>query len=168
MFKAIFEDDDDEEEDEEEIPVEIDDTENESLPEEDTINARSSAMEISTIPSSISGINLKEVNKYLELNDDKVEAERSEKILFKKPPHTKPAEPVSIAARFTSLVKNLVDTKTAASSTESSDSSSGSDIYEEVSICKKSSTDNKKKKKKKKHHHKKKSSKKSHKKIDTH
>ena len=58
MFKAIFEDEDDEEEEEEEIPVDDkDETDNESMPEKDSTGGRSSAIEILTIPSSISDIN---------------------------------------------------------------------------------------------------------------
>ena len=175
MFKAIFENDEDENEDEEEKfnkdeEIEID----EDVQEIEPIKKVEPTKNLITIPSSISGINISEVNKYLRPGkDDAEEEERPQKIIFKKPGSTveteikknnnidSPSLPEPL--KFLQIVKTLA--KKSEKSDSDSSTSSGSDsvefVYEEVSAEKSKKSSKKKKKKKKKHHKKKKKTEKS-------
>jgi hypothetical protein len=170
LFKAIFENEEEENDDdvnqdeaeEEENEDELEHGKDDQNDNKNIINQENTTL----IPSSFSGVNLNQINKYLNENEtvkmDQVENENN-KILFKKPMQKveEKKEKFPEITRFSNLVKELVK-KVESSSDTSSQSSFSSDEYEEVSISKKSS--HKKKKKKKKHH--KKTSKKKHHKTD--
>ena len=113
--------------------------------------------QINSIPSSISNINLKDLNRYLSKTDDKQETNEvisteSEpaKIVFKKPGSIKndvTTVETTGPSKFSNLIRNLV--KQQSESSDSNNSSSGNS-YEEISISKKKKKKSKKSKKKNK------------------
>ena len=139
MFKAIFEDDDDDEETPKETThLEVVDDDNEDVEE---TNTQSDYLmpkhNTSVIQSTISGINLNDVKKYLTTDDceenkkiifrkpsdsssNLIKNQENEKIIFKKP--TESSNKTSEVALFSKLVKGLV-TKSSSSSSSSETSS---------------------------------------------
>lgn len=166
FFKAIFEESEEEEEENNEEQNKMDQnvsSSDESI-NEDSLDIKTAtdaisnnSKQINSIPSSISNINLKDLNRYLSKTDDKQETNEvisteSEpaKIVFKKPGSIKndvTTVETTGPSKFSNLIRNLV--KQQSESSDSNNSSSGNS-YEEISISKKKKKKSKKSKKKNK------------------